>query len=113
MIFITDALYVIAFYLTCIINTSVVTSIVPTAWKHALVIPLFKSGDVSDFNNFRLISLLPIVFKVLEKIVAHQLTHFFETKKLSSKSQHGFRPKLSTETAFIVITVKIFNNMDS
>ncbi len=97
--FIKDALYVIAFYLTCIVYTSVVTGIVPTAWKHVLAIPLSKSGDVSDFNNFRPVSLLLIISKVLEKIVANQLTHVLETKKLLSNSQHGFRSKLSTETA--------------
>ncbi len=113
MKFIKDALYVIAFYLTCIVNTSIVTGIVPIAWKRALVIPLFKSGDVSDFNNFRPVSLLPIISKILEKIVASKLTHFLETKKLLSNSQHGFRPKLSTETALTVITDKIYNNMDS
>ncbi len=92
-------MYGIAFYLTCIVNTSIITGVVPIAWKHALVIPLFKSDDVSDFNNFRPVSLLPIISKVLEKIVANQLTHFLETKKLLSNSQHKFRPKLSTETA--------------
>ncbi len=113
MKFIKDALYVISFYVTCIVNTCIVTGIVPTAWRHALVIPLFKSGDVSDFNNFRPVSLLPIISKVLEKIAADQFTHFLESKKFLSNSQHGFRPKLSTETAVIVITDKIFNNMDS
>ncbi len=113
MKFIKDALYVIAFYLTCIVNTSIVTGIVPTAWKHALVIPLFKSGDVSDFNNFRPVSLLPIISKILEKIVANQLTHFLETKKLLSNSQRGFRPKLSTEIVLTIITDKIYNSIDS
>ncbi len=113
MKFIKDALYVIAFYLTCIVNTSIVTGIVPTAWKHALVIPLFKSGDVNDFNNFRPVSLLPIISEKFKKIVSNQLTNFLETKKLLSNSQHRFRPQLSTETALTVITDKIYNNMDS
>ncbi len=113
MKFIKDALYIIASYLTCIVNTSIVTGNVPTAWKDALVIPPFKSGDVSDFNHFRLISVLPIISKVLDKIVANQLTHILETKKLLPNSQHRFRPKLSTEAALTVITDKIYNNMDS
>ncbi len=113
MKFIKDALYVIAFYLTCIVNTSIVTGIVPTAWKHTLIIPLFKSGDVNDFNNFRPVSLLLIISKVLEKIVSNQLTNFLETMKLLSNSEHGFRPQLSTETALTVITDEIYNNMDS
>ncbi len=67
MKFIKDSLCIIAFYITCIINTSIVTDVFPAAWKHSLVIPLFKSGDISDQSNFRSISLLPIVSKVLEK----------------------------------------------
>ncbi len=111
--FIKDALYVLPFYITCIVNTSIVTGIVPNTWKHALVLPLFKSGGASDFNKIRPISLLPIISKILEKIVANQLTHFLETKKLLSNCQHGFPPKLSTEIALTVITDKIYSNMDS
>ena len=111
--FVEDSLSVIAFYLTCIVNTSIVTGIYPTTWKHAVVVPLFKSGDTNDFNNYRPISLLPILSKILEKIVASQLSHYLETNKLLSNTQHGFRPRLSTETALTVVTDKIYDNMDS
>lgn len=111
--FIKDSLYATASYLTCIINTSIVTGIFPSSWKHAIVVPLFKSGDTNDLNNYRPISLLPILSKILEKVVAGQLTQFLETNKLLSNTQHGFRPRLSTETALTVITDKIFSNMDS
>ncbi len=113
MRFIKDALYVIAFYLTCIINTSIVTGIFPTSWKHALVVPSLKTGDVNDPNNFRPISLLPIISKLLEKVVTNQLMYFLEFSQSLSNTQHGFRPKLSTETALTVITNKIYSNMDS
>ncbi len=111
--FVKDSLSVIAFYLTCIVNTSIVTGIFPTTWKHAVVVPLFKSGDTNDFNNYRPISLLPILSKILEKVVASQLSYYLETKKLLSNTQHGFRPRLSTETALTVVTDKIYDNMDS
>lgn len=113
MRFIKDALYVIAFYLTCIINTSIVTGIFPTSWKHALVVPILKTGDVNDPNNFRPISLLPIISKLLEKVITNQLMYFLESSQSLSNTQHGFRPKLSTETALTVITNKIYSNMDS
>ncbi len=113
MRFIKNALYFIAFYLTCIINTSIVTGVFPTSWKHALVVPLFKSGDSNDMNNYRPISLLPIVSKILEKIVAWQLMQFLEFDNLLSNTHHGFRPRLSTEPALTVITDKIFGNMNS
>ncbi len=42
MRFIKDSLYVIAFYLTCIINTSIVTGTFPSFWKHDVVVPFLK-----------------------------------------------------------------------
>ncbi len=79
--FIKDSLYVTAFYLTCIINTSIITGMFPS-WKHALVVPLFKSGDTNYLNNYGPISLLLILSKILEKIVACQLIQFLERNKL-------------------------------
>ena len=76
--FIKDSLYVIAFYLTTIITTSIVTGTFPAAWKHALVVPLHKKGDPADTNNYRPISLLPTFSKILEKIVATQLVEHLE-----------------------------------
>ena len=111
--YIRDGLFSIAYYITCIINTSLVTGIVPTVWKHALVIPLHKEGDVNDVNNYRPISKLPILSKVLEKIVTMQLVNYLESNNLLSNSQHGFRPRLSTETALSTITDTIYNNMDN
>ncbi len=111
--FIKDALCVIAFYLTCIINTSIVTGVFPQAWKHALVIPMFKTGDPNNVHNYRPISLLPIASKILEKIVSNQILLFLETNDFLSKCQHGFRPTLSTESALTTVTNDIFNNMDN
>ncbi len=83
------------------------------AWKHALFVPLFKSGDINSVNNYRPISLLPIISKILEKIVANQLLHYLESNRLITNSQHGFCPKLSAETALTVITDRIYNSMDN
>ncbi len=57
-------------------------------------------------------SLLPILSKVLEKIVAQQLSNFLQSNNLIANSQHGFRPKLSTETALLTVTNTIYSNMD-
>ncbi len=112
MRFFNDSLFVIASYLTVIIDTSISTGQFPTAWKHATVTPLFKSGEKDNPSNYRPISILPVLSKILEKIVSSQLTTYLESNKYLSNTQHGFRPKLSTETALTVITNKIYNNMD-
>ena len=111
--FVKDALYIIVFYLTFIINTSIATGVFPHAWKKAHVIPLFKKGDFNDVNNFRPISILPVLSKILEKIVCNQLLRYLEDNNCLSNSQHGFRPRLSTESALTVITDAIYNNIDN
>ena len=58
--FIRDSLPVTAFYITVIVNTSIVTGRYATLWKHALVVPAFKSGDYDDPSNFHPISILPV-----------------------------------------------------
>ena len=103
---------VIAFYVTIIVNTSIVTGANPQLWKHGQVIPQFKSGDIDDPSNYRPITLLPVLSKVLEKVVTIQLMEYLETNHLISNNQHGFRPKLSTETALLKVTDEIYKNMD-
>ena len=49
------------------------TSIFPDDWKKAKVTPIFKSGDRSDVGNYRPISILPIVSKIIERAVHNQL----------------------------------------
>ena len=111
--FLRDSLSITAFYLTCIVNTSIVTGKFPTMWKQAVVVPLLKGGDPQNVQNYRPISLLSVVSKILEKIIARQLTFYLESKSLLSTNQHGFRPKLSTETALTTVTNQIYNNMDN
>ena len=110
--FLIDSLPVLAFYILVIINTSIVTGKYPDPWKHPYIAPIFKSGDANDVTNYRPISLLPIISKILEKIVANQLMVFLENNNLLAKNQHGFRPHLSTETALLTITNKIYENIE-
>ncbi len=65
-----------------IVNLSLSTGEVPLLMKTAKVVPIFKSGDPTDVNNFRPISLLSSFGKILEKIVANKLVLFLETNKL-------------------------------
>lgn len=110
--FIKHSLPVIAPHLTTIMNTSIVTGIFPTAWKYSIVVPIPKSGDVNDPSNYRPISLLPVLSKLLEKIVASQLIQHLESNTLLSNSQHGFRPKLSTSSALLTLTKNLYSNID-
>ena len=59
-----DAAGVIAKPLTFIINLSLETGVVPTEWKMAKVIPIFKSGSMAEIDNYRPISILPTLSKI-------------------------------------------------
>ena len=110
--FVRDALPVLAFYITLITNTSIVTGMFPKLYKHALVVPGFKSGEPEEVGNYRPISILPVISKVIEKVVAKQLMNHLELNNLLSHTQHGFRAGLSTETALLKITDAIYENMN-
>ena len=89
---------VISQSVTDIINKSFVSGTVPRAWKRARLVPIFKSGDIASLNNYRPISVLPIISKIIERAVHKQLSEFLETNNLLHPNQSGFRPKHSTNT---------------
>ena len=90
----------IAIPLTYIINNSISDVEFPDSWKIAKVIPIFKKkGLPSDKVNYRPVSNLKSVSKVIEIIVNKQILNFFETNNLLPESQHGFRGKRSTFSA--------------
>ena len=67
---------IIAPSLTAIFSKLILIGIYPNEWKTAKVTPSFKKGIKSDPNNYRPISVIPIVSKVFEKIVYNQLYHY-------------------------------------
>ena len=71
----------------------------PQAWKYAKVIPLHKKGDVHDKKNFRPVSILSPVSKVLERLVFDQLYWYFTRNKILHPNSMGFRKNRSTLTA--------------
>ena len=87
--------------ITHIINLSIETETFPTEWKVAKVIPLHKKKDVLNPENYRPVSLLPIVSKILERVIYVQLLTYFEENKLIHPSHHGFRASHSTSTALL------------
>ena len=93
--------------LTHIFNLSLETGIVPHIYKTAKVIPIYKSGNKSDPNNYRPISLLPAFSKILEKIVCDRLFQFLLKHNVLSSKQYGFIRGRSTEQAMLDILLQI------
>ena len=79
-------------HLCAIINRCIVSSIFPTEWKSTKVIPSFKQGERSDFNNYRPISMIPVVAKVFARIVNNQFYEYLTENNLISSISQGFVP---------------------
>ena len=87
--------------ITHIINLSITESEFPTIWKLAKVIPLLKKGDTMTPKNYRPVALLPIVSKILERVVFNQLVEYLDKNGLLHPNHHGCRHDHSTATALI------------
>lgn len=86
-----------------IINQSFAEGIFPDCLKISKVIPIFKSGCKYDFNNYRPISLTPVVSKIFEIIYKKRLMKFLELNNILCKEQYGFRRNCGTKEALFDI----------
>ena len=84
-----------------ICNLSIVNGEFPTAMKISKVIPVHKSGDANTLNNYRPISLLPSLSKVLERIMYDRLYKYVSANNMIIPQQFGFRRNYSTELALL------------
>lgn len=95
-----------------VINLSLSQGVFPHEMKVAKVVPLFKTGDKSCVNNYRPISLLPCLSKILEKCMSTRLMDFISKHNILYKYQFGFRSKHSTNIALNLLVDKITNSLD-
>ena len=98
--------------LTHIFNQSITLSLFPDEWKTARVIPIYKSGKRNVAGNYRPISVLPAISKIMEKILYDQLYDYLLNFKLLSDSQFGFQKFHSTATALLECTNDWYINLD-
>jgi len=92
---------------THICNLSIQNGIFPNEMKIAKVSPIFKNGNAILFAQHRPISMLPVMSKVLEKVMYDRLYNFFQDMELLYEFQFGFRPNFSTYMALIMSVDKI------
>ena len=98
---------IISDVLTKMFNKSIDLGTFPSKLKMAKVIPIFKSDDNTDPNNYRPISLLSCFNRIFEKVVYKRMKSFIEEKNILSTSQYGFRKGHSTEHAILDIVSRI------
>ena len=98
--------------ITLLINQSLMTNIFPSKLKVAKIMPLLKKPNIFTPDNFRPISLLPCISKIIEKCVFKQIFEYFENNKLLYGSQYGYRKNHSTETACLELVDKLYKQLD-
>lgn len=88
-------------HITHLFNMFIRTSTFPDCWKHAKILPLKKKTHLNEITNLRPISILCALSKVFEKVLKRQMSAYFESNRLLSDFQAGFREGQSIKTAVL------------
>ena len=99
--------------LTAVFNLSISSGVFPDLWKTAKVSPLHKDGSLFDRSNYRPISVLAVLSKILERHVHQTFYYFLSQHELLLDSQFGFRSSRSCELALANLSDNILTNMDN
>ena len=98
--------------LCSLINKSLQASLFPTSEKCGKITPAFKSGNPTLLDNYRPITVIPALSKVIEKIIYNQLSQYLESNGLLCPHQFGFRQGRSTQHAVTLLSEKVRQNID-
>lgn len=96
-----------------VFNNCINTGNFPDCLKVARVIPIFKSGERTDVSNYRPISILSTLSKILEQLLVDRLTDFLKQSNTLYNRQYGFRSGSNTLTAASEFTNDIYSALDS
>ena len=101
--------------ITTIVNKSLCEAVVPSDFKQAIVRPLLKKPglDKEVFKNYRPVSNLPFVSKIVEKVVAERIEHHLDSNFLHGNLQSAYRSFHSTETALLRVHHDIATALDN
>jgi len=100
-------------YIRHVFNTSIATNGFLSLWKKAIITPIYKGkGSQSEPGNYRPIAILPVMSRVLEKLILKQVVAYMDKHSILADRQHAFRKNHSTETALSEVTNQIWKGMD-
>ena len=102
-------------YFTKFVNLCLRTGFFPSRFKHAIVTPVLKktSLDKNNVNNYRPVSNLKFLSKLIERIVLRQLLDHLQSNALLPTHQSGYRRFHSTETALLDVSSELYSSMDA
>ena len=103
---------VVSFPLSIFFSLFIELECFPESLKLSKVIPIFKSDAKCDLSNYRPISLLLVLSKVLEKLIPIRVMSFNEKHSILSPTQYGFCSEQSTKFAILDIASSCFENIN-
>ena len=98
---------VLAKSITDLCNLSITSEKFPGSCKIAKLKPIYKKGSLTEASNYRPISLLPLISKVIEKVIHDQTSTFLNSRNLLYNYQSGFRKNHSTDYCLSFLADKI------
>lgn len=99
--------------ITDLVNASLTTGYFPDAFKKARVVPVYKKGKKDNIENYRPISLLPAISKILEKAMFNRVMTFLNKHEVLSHSQFGFRKNKSINDALYSFSEHLLSALDN
>ena len=84
----------------------------PESCKIVKLKPLFKKGSKTNPSNYRPISLLPLISKIIEKLIHEQTSSFLSNNEILYNYQSGFRKNHSTDSCLTFLPDKILKGFD-
>ena len=108
-----DGADILTIPITQLCNLSIKFSHFPKDCKVAKPKPLYKKGNKTDTKNFRPISLLPIISKIIEKVIHDQTINYLTENSILYRYQSGFHKNHSTDTTPAYLTDKILTGFGS
>ena len=105
---------VISLSLTKVLHFSIDSATFPDIFKCARIVPIYKgSGNVNEMSNYRPISILPAISKVLENHIHCNVYKYLTDRSLLYETQSGFRKHHSCQTALLRICDDLLQNIDN